>query len=125
MSASNGSFPLLPVIYAPFVAHVEGIAYLEKAYPLLKIGAAEVLDQKHQLFHPSCRSFDDGHNTPASAEAFYYDFLLRKGIPLTLADRLGFGGLGLTYAFEHAVPDNNLPILWWPGNGNWVPLFDR
>ena len=118
-------FSVATVIYAPFVAHVEGIAYLEKIYPLLRISAAEVLDQKHQLFHPSCSSFRDDRNSPEGAEAFYYEFLIRKGIPLSSADRLGFGGLGLTYVFEHAVPDNNLPILWWPGNGNWAPLFDR
>lgn len=118
-------FTAATVIYAPFVAHVDGIAYLERAYPLLRIAAAEVLSEKHQLFHPSCSSFNDGLNSHASAEAFYYDFLIRKGIPLSSTDRLGFGGLGLTYAFEHAVPDNNLPILWWPGSGAWAPLFDR
>lgn len=39
-------------------------------------------------------------------------------------DRFGYGGLGLAYAFEHAVSDNNLPLLWWPG-ADWTPLFDR
>ena len=77
------------------------------------------------MFNPEARCFDDGENTPMSAERFYYDLLLKKGINVKSAERLGFGGLGLAYVFEHAVPDNNLPIFWHPGNSDWAPLFDR
>ena len=115
------------VIYAPFVAHESGIKYLTdpSRYPTLRVAAAEVLDSRHQLFRPEACVFDDGVNTPDLAKAHYFDLLSRMGIPLSGDDRLGFGGLGLSYCFEHAVPDNNLPLLWHPGNQNWVPLFDR
>ena len=115
------------VVYAPFVAHETGIAYLKDStrYPLLRIAAAEILDSNHQLFHPDARIFEDGINTPELARAHYFDLLNRIGIQLTGNDRMGFGGLGLTYCFEHAVPDNNMPILWHQGNPDWVPLFDR
>jgi hypothetical protein len=115
------------VIYAPFAAHRAGIEYLNSPsrYPALKIVAAEVLDKRHQLFESDGCVFDDGINTPELAQMHYFDMLGRVGISLTGDDRLGFGGLGLSYCFEHAVPDNNLPLLWHPGRSDWVPLFDR
>jgi hypothetical protein len=113
------------VIYAPFVAHDSGVDYLRSQFPNLKIAAAETLDDRHSVFQSESRCFDDGINTPELAKEFYLDLLLRKGISLRGIDRFGYGGLGLAYAFEHAVPDNNLPLLWWPSVGNWAPLFDR
>jgi hypothetical protein len=113
------------VVYAPFVAHESGIDYLRSRFPQLHIAAAEVLDDRHSVFRPESKCFDDGLNTPATASAFYLDLLARKGINLRGIDRFGFGGLELAYAFEHAVPDNNLPLLWWPSAGSWAPLFDR
>lgn len=115
------------VVYAPFVAHETAIAYLRHParYPQLRITAAEILDHRHQLFETGAHIFDDGLNTPELARAHYCDLLNKVGIQLVGDDRFGFGGLGLTYCFEHAVPDNNIPLLWHPGNHNWVPLFDR
>jgi hypothetical protein len=121
----NRLFTSSYAIYAPFVAHDSGIDYLRSQFPTLRIAAAETLDDRHSLFQPESRCFDDGVNTPESAKAFYVDLLTRKGIHLRGIDRFGYGGLGLAYAFEHAVPDNNLPLLWWPSAGNWAPLFDR
>lgn len=115
------------VVYAPFVAHEAGINYLKDStrYPTLRIIAAEVLDRRHQLFDAEACVFDDGVNTPDLAKLHYFDLLNRVGIRLSDEDRLGYGKLGLTYCFEHAVPDNNLPLLWHQGNPDWVPLFDR
>jgi hypothetical protein len=113
------------VVFAPFVAHTKGIAYLKKKYPQLRITATEVLDGRHELFNPVARAFDDGLNTADMAKQFYFDFLQKKGFSFPDGNREGFGGLGLTYVFEHAVPDNNLPLLWSPGTGDWMPLFDR
>jgi hypothetical protein len=113
------------VVYAPSVAHESGTDYLRSRFPKLRIASAETLDDRHSLFQPEAHCFDDGINTPAAAETFYLDLLVRKGIHLRGINRLGFGGLALAYAFEHAVPDNNLPLLWYPGTGNWAPLFDR
>lgn len=115
------------VIYAPFVAHESGIAYLKhnSRYPSLKIAASEVLDSRHQVFDEGAQIFEDGTNSAELAKVHYFDLISRVGITLSGNDRLGFGGLGLSYCFEHAVPDNNLPLLWHQGNPDWVPLFDR
>lgn len=113
------------VAYAPFVAHKEGIRYLTARYPNLRITAAETLDERHGLFNQKAKCFDDGVNTPDGAKEFYFDLVQRKRLAVRQTELLGFGGLALAYVFEHAVPDNNLPILWSPGSANWMPLFDR
>jgi hypothetical protein len=118
-------FSAAQVIYAPFVAHKNGITMLEGTYPGLRITAAEMLDSRHNLLHKDARSFDDGENTVEGARAYYSDMLKRNGIRVNTNDECGYGGLGLAYVFEHAVPDNNLPLLWHPGNQDWVTLFDR
>jgi hypothetical protein len=35
----------------------------------------------------------------------------------------GFHSLGLTFGFEHGVPDASLPILWAAGDASWTPLL--
>jgi hypothetical protein len=49
----------------------------------------------------------------------------RNGFDLTGSDRRGYGHFELVYAFEHAAPDNSLPILWWRFAPGWQWLFDR
>jgi hypothetical protein len=113
------------VVYAPFAAHRSGIDYLKKRFPVLRIASAEILDERHDIFDSRARCFDDSVNTPEAAKAFYLDLIKRKGLTIQPSSSLGFGGLGLAYVFEHAVPDNNLPIFWSPGPDAWSPLFDR
>jgi hypothetical protein len=112
-------------IYAPLVAHSFGVRILRKSVPGLRIASAERLSEENNIFHATSACFDDGINTPSVAEAFYYDLLPRLNIPLMGQDRLGYGGLGVTFAFQHAAPDNSLPILWWNKTSTFHPLFDR
>jgi len=113
------------VAYVPLVAFTEGIEYLERGMSGLRVRAVEVLSNKHRLFHSESDCFSDGSNSPSSAEDFYYDLLSSKGIPLMGNERRGHGGLELAYAFQHAAPDNCLPILWWAESSQWIPLFNR
>jgi hypothetical protein len=110
------------VIYAPLVAHAKGIGRLRSRYKDLRICPVELLDDTYGLFHSDSTVFDDQTNTPSSAKKFYYSLLKRKG--MTAPDRRGFGHLELAYAFEHATPDNCLPILWWRED-TWHPLFEH
>jgi hypothetical protein len=113
------------VAYCPLAAHRKGIAALNSAMPLLKIRPVELLDERNEIFDPSANCFDDGLNSAESAELFYYELLQERGIHLASCDRRGYGGLELAYVFHHAVPDNNLPILWWDRSPDWKPLFVR
>jgi hypothetical protein len=81
------------------------------------------LDASYGLFHEDSVCFKDECNTPDSAKEFYYELLRKRR--LTFTRKLGYGQLELAYAFEHAAPNNSLPILWYNGGKKWTPLFNR
>lgn len=113
-------------VYAPLVAHKAGIEKLNITYAgELSVAAVETLDESHSLFHEEAGSFPDGENSTGAARDFYYWLLKDRGIDVSGESRRGFGCFELTYAFEHAIPDNSLPVLWWTESPNWQPLFIR
>jgi hypothetical protein len=111
-------------VYGPLVAHSDGITAITKLLPGMHVAAVEVIDQSYSLFSDKSRWFQDSTNSPALACAFYDDLVKRASLPLRPEDLRGFGNLSLTYAFNHATPDNCLPLLWCEG-ANWRPLLDR
>lgn len=112
-------------IYGCLAAHRHGIESLRTMFPRLHIAAVERLDNNHALFHSDSGTFPDGVNSPEDAKSFYYSLLSKRGINITGPNRRGYGHFEIAYAFEHSVPDNSLPILWWDGGESWRPLFDR
>lgn len=119
------SNPALQVVYAPLVAHDYGVKRLNERFPLLQIVSAETLDDSHRILMPAADVFADGMNTATAAAVFYGDMLKRRGIK-PMSPIGGAPHLGVMYAFEHAVPNNSMEILWAPANATgWTPLFDR
>ena len=112
-------------VYAPLAAHIRGVTNLQTAFPHLRITPVEVLGEEYSIFAPTSNTFDDGVNTAEAAECFYLSLLAARGITLYGCDRRGYGGLELAYAFSHAIPDNCLPILWYPHSTRWQPLLER
>ncbi|MCA9216997.1 MAG: hypothetical protein KDB27_28205 [Planctomycetales bacterium] len=112
-------------LYACLAGHKHGIDTLRRAFPDLHVATVENLDDSHAVFHAESGSFPDGVNSIETAKDFYYDLLDDRGITIVGQDRRGYGHLEIAYAFEHAVPDNSLPILWWDQSDSWNPLFDR
>ena len=112
-------------VYTPLVAHVDGIQRLKKKFTTLCVVAAEVLDETHALFGKRGGEIFDEVNSVEVVRDFYYSFLKSRAIDANAHERRGFGYFELVYAFEDAVPDNSLPILWWPHFDNWHPLFPR
>lgn len=112
-------------IYAPLAGHKSGIDFLSDGFPELHVGTVDLLDDSHALFHAQAGSFPDEVNSAETARDLYYELLEDHEIDLDGPDRRGFGHFELAYAFEHAVPDNSLPILWWYDSDDWHPLFDR
>lgn len=115
-----GSFEDIYAVYAPLVAHTKGIQFLLSRYPKLRVIASEVLDDAHHLFSDSAICFRDDLNSPSAAHAFYMQISREHGLRSTT----GYGDLALAYAFEHATPDNCLPMLW-QATPKWKPLFER
>jgi hypothetical protein len=112
-------------IYGCLAAHEEGIGFLRKECPSVHVATVEKLDDSHALFHNSAGSFPDGINSVDCAKEFYYQLLDDRGFGIIGPNRRGFGHLEIVYAFEHSVPDNSLPILWWDHSSQWQHLFDR
>ena len=113
------------VIYAPLTGHYRAIEKLQTDFPGLHVIPVEVLDEKHSFFSEQAGNFDDGVNNAKLALDHYHMLLADRGIDVQGKSRQGYGGLEIVYAFENAVPDNSLPILWWHQSENWKPLFDR
>lgn len=108
-------------IYAPLAIFKIGADRVSKRLPLLHLTSAEWLKESHNLFSKESHAFDDGQNNPENAKAFYLNLSDKWGVKRW---RLGYGNLGLTFAFEHATPNDSLPILWADGCG-LKPLFGR
>jgi hypothetical protein len=113
------------LIYAPLVAHEDGIAYIRSRLPNVSVASSETLGASHAIFGSHGRTFNDGLNSPESAWHLYLNILSTRGIVLDPANQRGFGELELAFFFEHAAPDNCLPIFWWSKAANWKPLFFR
>ncbi len=115
----------MDAIYAPLVGHEDGIKCLQNSYPELRICAVEILDKRHSLFAKNSLWFQDENNTndPMSARLFYNKLVKDRNLPVSGCET-GVGDLGIAYGFEHATPDNCLPILW-IRTDNWEPLLER
>ena len=113
------------VIYAPLTGHYRAMERLRTDFPGLHVVPVEVLDDNHSFFSDQAGNFDDGLNSSDSALDLYHKLLVDRKIDVQGSARQGYGGLEFVYAFENAVPDNSLPILWWHHSENWKPLFDR
>lgn len=117
--------PNIFAAYTPLTAHVSGIQAIVADFPSVIISSVETLSEDYSVFNTACNCFADGENNVAAAKAFYCELLRKKGIDEKGANRLGYGGLELAYTFNHAAPDNSLPLFWWYETPNFNPLFDR
>ena len=107
------------IIYAPLVAHESGISFLLNEYPKLKITFTEKLEYRLNSFF--LNYFPEN---PENAKTFYDTMLKNRYIEFGSDNKYGYGNLELTYAFEHASPDNSLAILHLR-HDNWNQLFNR
>jgi hypothetical protein len=117
--------PYVYTAYTPLTAHITGVQAIERNFPSVYVSPVETLTAAYSVFNDACHCFVDGTNDAASAKKFYCELLKRKGIEQQGANRLGYGGLELAYVFNHAVPDNCLPLFWWYATPDFNPLFDR
>jgi hypothetical protein len=111
-------------VYAPLVAHNDGIVAVRKCLPDLHIVAVEVIDNSYSLFSDESPWFNDGLNSAPLARDFYDALVARVQLPIKPDALRGYGKLSLAYAFNHATPDNCLPIIWSEGI-KWKPLLER
>jgi hypothetical protein len=120
------SRPKLDVVYLAAAGTESGVAAIRDAIPRIQIIVADLLTSRHNLFDES--KLDDRYKRPGFAKllADRHSELI-KAVGLPVGGRLGpygFGGLGLTYGFDHGTPNNSLPLLWCRTD-RWTPLLER
>lgn len=109
--------------YLSIAAHSSGINNLRREFPGLAVSAVDLLTEQNSLFDEQSLAFPDGTNCLSDAMSFYREML--KSFHIRPRYKNGYGGLNVAYAFSHSVPNNSTPLLWWPKNSNWTPLFVR
>jgi len=113
-------------IYAPVVAHTDGLKKVNAEFPQITVVYAELLEPQHSFFNSEYwPSVSNGGISAIDALAFYESFMRKHGLKGTLKAPLkGYGELSLCFGFEHATPDNTLPILW-HNRSEWTNLLQR
>jgi hypothetical protein len=111
-------------VYAPLAAHKDGISMVQKCLPDLHVVTVEAIDNSYSLFSEESPWFNDGLNSPPMARDYYDALVATLQLPIKSDALRGYGKLSLAYAFNHATPDNCLPIIWSEGIG-WKPLLER
>lgn len=118
--------PSTRVIYAPAVAHVEGIKNIKEKFPKIETISAELLDERHSFFSEDVwRRLGQGQVSPDDARVWHDSFVKARNISLKSVKATGVGELALTFAFAHATPNNSLPMLWVTQEGGWQGLLER
>lgn len=111
------------LIYCPLMAFDAGLARLAKKLQWLQVLPVETLDQSHQFFRtlkddPTVWGVDK-INKVQDVRDHIADLCRRNAIPPKTKHCLD-----LLVAFEHAAPNNSVPMLSLK-SAQWQPLFDR
>lgn len=98
---------------------------LSRHVPGVRVSAGNIIPTRYSLAHPNSLLW------PEALRADGIQFVEEVGKRLGFAandggegDWRGFHKLGLGLAFQHSVPDANLPLFYTDSNG-WTPLVQR
>ncbi|WP_423395589.1 phosphoribosyltransferase-like protein [Burkholderia sp. LMG 21824] len=108
--------------YSPQLSHAQGIAHVAKHYPWLNLLPIERMGPEHQFFR--AKGLDglwhgDAANKVEDVKDFCDALSQRNEIPKRTRH-----SLDLAVLFEHAAPNNTLPLYWAKSN-HWHPLIAR
>lgn len=99
------------IIYCPLIAHKKGLEKLTTRFPWLTLLPVEVFDAAHQFYRagekdPTLWAID-GVNRLDDVRGFVKTLCEKRNIPATTQH-----SLNLLLGFEHATPNNSLPLLY-------------
>ncbi|KTE24104.1 MULTISPECIES: hypothetical protein [unclassified Sphingopyxis] len=123
--ASRAATPRATFYYCNAMTTEYGRGRVNRHVPQLRISAGNVIPERHSLANPDSLLWPE----PIRADgiAFVERVCRRLGYDQddgSEADWRGFHKLGLALAFQHSVPDANLP-LFFSDNSGWTPLVRR
>ncbi|QQT56123.1 hypothetical protein I6I98_13015 [Sphingobacterium multivorum] len=136
------AFPQADISYILLFGTVKGIKAIKESGLFDKVDCVVEIDDSFKLFGLDSRYFKDP-NRVINRE-FLFNMCKKHGKPLMriIAERLGhenggadyfaqtnslgFGDCQLLIGFDHNVPDNTLPIVWFNEDESiWTPFFKR
>lgn len=111
------------LFFSPLIAYQDGLDKLAAQHPWLTIKPIEIFNSEHCFCCP-CSSDQtlwalDEENRVADVQTHIKKIARAGAIPGTTKY-----GLDLLIGFEHATPNNTLPMLW-ADSDKWRPLFNR
>jgi hypothetical protein len=113
----------IKIIYAPLIAHPDGMSAVAKDYPKICLVPGEILSKKSIVLAQTDETFD-GHNGMQSARQLYCAYWTRRGIRLSKKILYGWDELNLALAFHHGTPNATLPLFWLSGRSHKA-IFSR
>lgn len=113
----------LEVDYLTLVARDDALARVRCTGQFDQVAAVLELDNTHRALSPESRHFASAPSDLITC-ARARELALAYGRRLVPEHPLGWNDGQLLLGFHHNVPDNTLPIIWWPDPG-WEPIFPR
>lgn len=118
----------LTFLYAPITANSEGLDNITKTKPFINVSPIELVTPENNFFTASQNEHSLSSCEVQELEGYYNRLLTRVGLD-NIGQRKGkmtkgYGGLALTYAYEHGTPNGSLPLLW-ANSDNYTSLFSR
>lgn len=116
--------PEIKITYLVTTIHATGLKLISEKFPFVHIIYAEHLSEVNAVLSDAAFA---RYQISGFAEKIkhQYDAAIKfTGLPDRGKIAGGFGGLGLSYGFTHATPNNTLPIFWWE-TLKLTPLLDR
>lgn len=115
--------PKRKLFFSPLIAYQDGIDKLANAHPWLTISPIEVFNSEHCFCCPCIDNQElwalDEENRIDDVQEHVKRLAQKNGIPTSTRY-----SLDLLIGFEHATPNNTIPLLW-ASSEKWRPLFNR
>ncbi|WP_432282666.1 phosphoribosyltransferase-like protein [Shewanella frigidimarina] len=115
------------ILYAPITANQQGLNNIAAKRPDIHVCPIEIVTDEDNFFTAVKNEFELTHIEVLELDTYYSNFMKKINL-----DRLGrkvsmvkgYGGLALTYAYEHGTPNGSLPLLW-ANSDVYTSLFSR
>jgi hypothetical protein len=118
------SRPKLHFVLLAAAIHQSGLDRIKQDIPGLTVMYSELLGPQHHFSTGTVLDYYKEPDVKATILGQLQTICKARNIGGKSYGPFGHGELGLCYAFEHATPNNTLPIYWYD-SVDWSPLISR